>query len=320
MPAHHPVLAGLQQKVRTSDFWFNCLLYLCLGLSLWPITLWFAHSAHEQNRILNAFIVLVAACVMLIRFGRLEIREPLSLNPPARRYLLGAFGLLLVGFILRPICSSCPDGINLMIQLIPVPAYCSALASLILFVFGPSALRIARTACGSLCVFLLLSVLMQPLDWLLRALAGKWSGSALSLLGNSVSLGLRESALEPPQLILLVNQHPFHVASECNGFGVILSSLLIAVILSIYHRVGPLRGIVQLCAGLVLGFAFNTLRIVLIVLVAPMLMQHYHLMHEIIGAATYWSCLIAAWLLFKGPTNNESPETPAEDQSSKAQV
>lgn len=316
MTTHHSVIACLQQKVSSADFWFHCSLYLCLGLSLWPITLWFAHSAHEQSRILNAFIVLVAASVMLIRFGQMRITDPLSLNQPARSYLIGAFGLLVVGLILRPICSKFPDLINVLIQLIPIPAYCSALASLILFIFGPSALRIARTVCGSLCAFLLLSILMQPLDWLLRALAGKFSGATLSLLGNTVNLGLTKSAQEPPMLILMVNQNPFHVASECNGFGVILSSVLIAVILSIYHKVGPLRSIVYISTGLVLGFVFNTLRIVIIVLLAPILMQYYHLMHEAIGVVTYWGCLSLAWLLFKGPIKNE----PVEDQSSKAQI
>jgi exosortase/archaeosortase family protein len=50
---------------------------------------------------------------------------------------------------------------------------------------------------------------------------------------------------------------------------------------------------------------FNIVRIVIIVLLAPSMMEHYNLMHEIIGGATYWACLILIWLALNGPTEQE---------------
>ena len=61
----------------------------------------------------------------------------------------------------------------------------------------------------------------------------------------------------------------------------------------------------NLLAGVIIGFMFNIVRIVIIVLLAPSMMEHYHLMHEIIGGITYWACLILVWLALNGPTEPE---------------
>ena len=97
---------------------------------------------------------------------------------------------------------------------------------------------------------------------------------------------------------------PFEVAPECNGFGVILTSLLLALLLALYQRQSPPAILINLVAALFIGTAFNALRIVIIVLLAPYLMEHYHLMHEIIGVASYWTCLLTVWILMGGPTRS----------------
>ena len=153
-------------------------------------------------------------------------------------------------------------------SLLSIPAYGCALISLALFVFGEGARRIAVTVGGTLIAFLFLSMLMEPLDWPLRGLAGQWSGAVLQLLGQTVQMGLMQGEEQLPMLILLVNQHPFHVASECNGFGVILTSLLVAFLVGLYRRLG-IVDLLNIAVGCLIGFVFNTLRIVIIVLLAP---------------------------------------------------
>ncbi|WP_269525963.1 archaeosortase/exosortase family protein [Coraliomargarita parva] len=297
---------SLQQKYRKADFWVHVFLFVCLAVVFWPMTRWVAGTAHEQSRILHAFVVLCMATVLLIRFGGVEIREVLTMNRPARHALLATYGLLFGSILLRTLLPAQSLYGSLTMATLSIAAYCSALAAVVFFVFGDGVRRVVFTAVSTFGAFLLLSLFMGPLDWPLRSLAGKWSGQVLHWLGQSVEMGLWNQPSEPPMLILLVNDHPFHVASECNGFGVILTSLLLALLLSIYRRLGPGDLTMNLIAGIALGFVFNTLRIICIVLLAPHMMKHYHLMHEIVGGITFWLCLVIVWVSLKGPIREEN--------------
>lgn len=309
MPIRQQLYASFRAKCTTPNFWVHCFLFACLALALWPITQWVASSAQDQSRILHALIVLTFASVLLVRYSRIEILNPFSLNKSSRGTLIAAYGLLFFSLLAQQLVHFFPQTAHptlvFALSLLSIPAYCCALAAGILFVLGEGTRRITRTVASTLCVFLLLSLFMEPLDWPLRTLAGKWSGMALAMIGKTVELGINGNADGPPQLILLVNQQPFHVASECNGFGVILTSLLIACLLAIYRKLGPVDLLLNLLAGITMGFAFNTLRILIIVLLAPHMMEHYHLMHEIVGTITYWGCLILIWLLMNGPIRDE---------------
>lgn len=297
---------SLKEKVRLPDFWINCGVFTLLGLIFLPITLWFAASAHEQSRLLHAMLVLVMATVMLVRYGTVEIRDTFTLNPSARRALFVCFIILIVQFIGSRLA---PEPWRGLASLLIIPAFCCGLAALVRFVFGEGARRLTRTVAGTFCLFLLLSIFMQPLDWPLRGLAGQWSASALEFLGKSVELGLVSSEGSPPKLILWVEEHPFHVASECNGFGVILTSLLIGLLLALYRKLSVFDTALNLVSALAIGFVFNVVRIVIIVLLAPALMDHYMLMHEIVGSITYWGSLVLIWLVLNGPTKEEESVT-----------
>lgn len=299
MQLRRQLAISLKEKVRETDFWVNCAFFVILGFVFSNLTLWLVSSAQEQSRLLNALLVLAMATVMLVRFGGVEIKEPLSLNPSARRALVASFALLAVQF---GAAHFAPEKWKGLTSLLIIPAYCCGLAALVRFVFGEGTRRLTRTAAGALCAFLLVSIFMQPLDWPLRGLAGQWSAYALDLIGKSAELGLVGQDGSPPKLILFVNQQPFHVASECNGFGVILTSLLLALLLALYHRLGIFDTALNLFAGLAIGFFFNIVRIVIIVLLAPALMEHYMLMHEIVGGMSYWACIMLLWVALRGPT------------------
>ncbi len=309
MPLRQQLLTSLKEKSRTTDFWVHVFLYACMGIAFWPITQWFMDTAQEQSRIFHALIVLTMATVFLVRFGGITIRDPLEFNPLARRSLLITYSLLLLSFIAGQVSAMTAAAENptllLVLNTISIPAYCCGLASGALFLFGEQAKRVVFTVSGTLCAFLFLSILMEPLDWPLRNAAGQWSGWVLSWFGKSVELGMINNE-GVPQLILLVNQYPFHVASECNGFGVILTSLLIAFLLALYRRLSIFDALLNILTGVLIGFIFNTLRIVIIVMLAPSLMDHYMLMHEIVGGITYWGCLITVWLFLQGPTKEET--------------
>ena len=59
------------------------------------------------------------------------------------------------------------------------------------------------------------------------------------------------------------------VAPRCNGFGIILNGALVGLLLSVYKEHHFLNGLIQLSTALFIGFSFNILRIIGIILVAP---------------------------------------------------
>jgi exosortase/archaeosortase family protein len=307
MPIRRQIAYSFREKFRTQEFWLHALLYACLGLAFWPITQWFATTAQEQSRIFHALIVLGLATLLLVRFGGIQIREPLSLHRDARRSLIAAYAILLLSYLAKQILqASTTEPLILGLSLLQIPAYCLAIASLALFVFGQSIRRIIFTVSGTLCAFLLFSTFMEPLDWPLRGLAGQWSQTLLELLGQSTALSLVRGEQDLPILILQVNGNPYQVASECNGFGVILTSLLLSVLLALYRRLNPFDTACNIVAGITLGFLINTLRIIIIILLAPHMMSQYMLMHEIVGGLTYWGCVIAVWWILNGPVHEEA--------------
>ena len=299
MPIRKQLAASFRQKCRQQDFWLHCLLLGLLVIALWPLTVWFAQTAYDQSRVLHALAVLCFASVLIVRFGGIEINNPLEMNSSAQRALLAAYGFLFISSLGKYL--GLVDWIGLFI----VPAYCCALAAGVRFVFGEGTQRLTHTVASTLFLFLLLSIYMEPMDWPLRSLAGQWSSHILDLLGQSTELSVAREGNAPPMLILLVSEHPFHVASECNGFGVILTSLLLSLLLAIHRSSSIPAAALNMLAGTIIGFTFNVMRIVIIVLLAPTLMEYYHLMHEIVGGITYWSSLVIIWILLNGPTRSE---------------
>jgi len=298
---------SFRERAPTADFWLSLLPLACLALVFWPMTQWVAATAHAQSRILHALVVLGMAILFLVRFGGASVVQTLRLNASARRALFLSYALLFSGYLAHFFIDTNEDLPRLLVGIVNIAAYCGGIAAFVFFVFGEGIRRVVFTAAGTFGAFLVLSTFMDFLDWPLRTLAGKWSGSVLSLLGQEIELGLVQPKAEPPMLILSANDHPFHVASECNGFGVILTSLLIALLLSLYRRLGPVDLAVNLVAGIAFGIAFNILRITIIVLLAPHMMAHYDLMHEIVGGITFWLCLALVWLFLNGPIRDEAP-------------
>ena len=300
----------LKENYQSCEFWYYCILYLLLSIAFWPITQWFADTAQEQSRILHAFIIIVFATGFLVRFSKVEISAAFSLNSRARVTLIGAYTLLFIGYInqlfVLKLTNASALFFSLFSALINISSYCLAVASVSFFLFGKHLDRIIYTISGTFCVFLLLSTLLEPLDWPLRGIAGQWSAALLGLVKQSVALQLHQIGNGASQILLIVNGQPYHVATECNGFGIILTSILISVMLVIFRRRSYFDCMLNIMTGAFIGLVFNILRIISIVMLAPLMMNHYHLMHEIIGGIAYWSCLLFVWWLFKGPIEYES--------------
>lgn len=298
--------SGLEGKGGGSR-WLPWLLYGLTALIFLPVTQWLLTQTWEQQQLRHAFIILGFAGAILVYHHRLKLRPVWQFDNLHLYLLMGAFGLFgLSGLFLK----AEPEALKLLGMLAMMTSYLLALASALLFAFGRRVGRFLRAMLGAFALFMLMVLLMPWMDWPLRALAGQGSQEVLGWIGRSAELGLSQATGEPV-LYLVTNGIPFQVAAECNGFGVMTAALLLTMLLVIYKRVRLFDKGLLLVAAVVLSFIFNTLRIVVIVQLAPHMMDHYFLMHEIVGSIAYYGCLGAIWWLIEGFGERTPPATEA---------
>ena len=255
-----------------ADRWLPGLVYLATALVFLPVLHWLASRAAAQEQLLHAFLVFLFTGALLAIQRQLDLRPVLRFTDTCLYLLLGSYGLLAVAALTK---------INLTV----LAALCLFLASFLLFLLGDGKRRFIYSSVAAFALFTAFALLMPVLDWPLRTVAGRCSAFGLGLFGQETALGLVGSA-EGPKLILLNEGVPFHVAAECNGFGILSSCLLMAVILVLYQPMPWTKRLGGLVLAALFGFLFNTIRIVVIVLLAPVVPDHYMLMHEAVGLAT----------------------------------
>lgn len=163
-------------------------------------------------------------------------------------------------------------------------------------------------------VFGILVLVLPYADVPLRFVAGRFSAGILEFFGGETQLAVtqREGA---GILLLFVNGRPFEVAPECNGFGLLGSSLILTGVLVAYRRIGGLDTLLLFLAAGVVAVIGNLVRIVVIVTLAPHVGDHYFLMHEIVGNVALYASLGLLFWLISGfgarPRHDPGKETPA---------
>jgi exosortase/archaeosortase family protein len=275
----------LSSRLRESDFWLGVFVFVATTLALYPVLHWLIESTLAQERLLHAFLVLAFFSFTLLY--RRERMPPLSLSlsPLAVRCLFACYGFILIALLSHW-------------TFLLLPALCAIIAAFLFFLSDEFRPRLVAALVGALAGFVALSWLMEPLDWPLRMVAGMTSQFFFDWIGSDVQLGVIGSA-EGPRLILAVSKQLFEVAPECNGFGVITSSLLLTTLVGIYSGLRATGLLLWLLIALAIGLFANWLRIAIIVTLAPHMMPHYDLMHEIVGGITYWASLIGLWFLLQ---------------------
>lgn len=273
-----------KQSTQHGDFWIGGILYAITALAFLPITLWLVHKTQQNAQILNSLLVLVFVLILLVLNDRHTLKLHYTLNAQAQWLLLASYLLMGVASI---------SGISPLVLL----AYSLAIGSFLYFLFGTPYRQIIISGTAAIIFFFAMIVFLPLFDWPLREIAGQLAATGLQSMGYEVQLGW-VAAHQAPMLILIMGDVPFHVAAECNGFGIITSSLILAIILTFYQRPAWSRISLNLLLTLALGFLFNSLRIIAIVLLAPIVGdQYYMFMHEAIGLFSTYSCLLLIWFL-----------------------
>lgn len=252
-----------------------------------PLTLWFARATIQSEQLLHGLVVLALGAAMLFMERRERLRLSLEFGRRSQALLMASYAFLLAFYL---------SGLGWLIIL----AYLSAIAATAIFLFGERLTRVALALTAAFGVFLGLAALLSELDWPLRTLAGQNAGWLLGLLGKEVSLAVVGTRAEPV-LLMRVDGTPFNVAAECNGFGLLTASLMLATLLTLYRRVPWLDKGLLILQAVLIGFVFNLLRIVIIVLLAPVVgRENYLLMHEAVGITLFYGALILLWWMVFG--------------------
>lgn len=262
-----------------------------------PVIHWVTRQTLLHEQLKHAFIVLGLAGYAVLMPRRYKIPVVLAFGSASLLQLTLAFVILALSLLL-----SWPIGI--------LPAALLALSAWILFAFGPGVRRAANILLAVFAGYVFFMVTLPWLDWPLRAMAGTQAAWVLHHLGYETSLSLAHP--ENPLLLLMVDGRTFEVAAECNGFGMLSSTVLLALLLVARLRRPFFDKVISLLLAAFIGSIANTLRIVAICMAAPRFPDHYHLMHEAIGIFFFWGALALVWFILKaGPPRQRPRSEPA---------
>ena len=250
-----------------------------------------------REQIKQGMMLLVAAAALIIWQHRHDLHIAAEINNRALGLLAGAFACIGVAGV-----SNWP--------LLMLPGLTLGMAGSLQILLGASGYRFLKPLVAGVAMLMVIILIFPVLDWPLRQLAGVEAARVLGALGLAPQLAIANPT-HNPQLLLKVGAQVFLVATECNGFGIITSGALLALLAGeISHRSRWFIAVMMLIA-LFTGFFVNLLRILAITQLAPCMPQHYHIMHEIVGTVMLWIGLgLIGWLAWR-PQASVLPKTPA---------
>jgi exosortase len=258
-----------------------------VGLVYVPLLHWLGwETLHTQQLVNGAFLVFFAL-VICVR----DAVDELRFDPQ-----VGAHGIGLIA--LAFVCLGVASRWHSMSLAFLLLSACLAFAGIVSLVLGQAGARQFLPALSAFFVFGVLVGLVPRLDWPLRAMAARQAGSLLATLGVPVKIGLE--AGQPAQLFLSVKDRVFVVATECNGFGLLTASLIVATTLAFQYRLPWVQKLSLWALAVPIAIVCNFVRIVSICLVAPQVALPYGFVHETLGLIFYFLGLGLIWKIAGG--------------------
>ena len=269
-------------RVHFPDVAIVIVIGVLIALLYVPLVYWLGWMTLHRQQLANGALLVVIALAICVRdaVGKLRLQPQFG----SLGVSLLALGLLYLWLAGRS-----------RVWLLPLVllSLCFAFAAIMSFLFGKQGARHFVPALGAFFVFGVLVGLFPRLDWPLRTIAGQYAGGLLSSMGVPVRLALAEG--QPPQLLLAVKGQIYEVATECNGFGLLMSSLIVATVLAFQYRMPGLSKLGLLALAVPVAIVCNFLRIVSICLVAPRVSLPYGFVHEALGLIFYFLGLGLVW-------------------------
>jgi exosortase/archaeosortase family protein len=259
------------------------LVGVLLGLVYAPLLIWLGATSFKVEQLQTGGVLVLFAIVICMRDTISSLRLEPNLNNQ---------GLAL--FFLGMACLSFAGKYQRWVLPMYLLSFCLSFAAIISFLFGRLGVRQFMPALGGFLVFGILAGSFPTLDWPLREVAAKHSGAVLSWLGVHVQVAYVPA--RPPELLLATHGQIFVVATECNGFGLLTSSLLLATILGLQYHLAWIRKLGLFAFAIPTAIIFNFLRIATICMIAPRFPRtSYHFIHETVGTILYLAGLAIVW-------------------------
>ncbi|MSR65191.1 MAG: exosortase/archaeosortase family protein [Verrucomicrobiae bacterium] len=254
-----------------------------LGLVYAPLLVWLGATSFKVEQLQTGGVLVLFAIVICMRDTISSLRIEPNLNTQG-------LALFFLGMAFLSFAGKYQHWVLPMYLL----SFCLSFAAIISFLFGKLGVRQFLPALGGFLVFGILAGSFPALDWPLREVAAKHSGAFLSWLGVQVQVAYVPA--RPPELLLATHGQIFVVATECNGFGLLTSSLLLATILGFQYRLAAIRKLGLFAFAIPAAIIFNFLRIAAICMIAPRFPKtSYDFIHETVGTILYLAGLAIVW-------------------------
>ncbi|CAM2869717.1 exosortase/archaeosortase family protein [Rariglobus hedericola] len=277
------------------------VLVLCTVIAFWPVTRWMFHEVAASQQIRQSFVLLGAAAGLVFWQHAREWRLKLEISNTALILIGSAYAFTALAWWTK-------------LPLLVLPAFALGLGGILHVIVGSEAWRFVKPLFIGFVACLIIILLFPLLDWPLRQMAGINAARFLHALGFTPQLSVISDP--EPRLLLNTGKNIFHVATECNGFGLITSGAVLALLAGgiANRRVIALMWLVPV--AMIIGFVFNLLRILVICLLAPTFPNNYHTLHETAGILLLWAGLgLIGWLAWRPAAEvaappSDTPENP----------
>jgi len=271
-------------RVPSSGLWVVLAIGVLIGLLYVPLLHWLGSKTLHTQQLLNGALLVVFALAICVRDAVDKLRFTVQISN---------LGISLI--VLALLCFWLAARWKFWMLPLVLLSACLAFAGIVSFLLGKAGVRQFLPAVSAFFVFGVLVGLVPTLDWPLRELAARYAGGLLAAFGVPVRIALENG--RPAQLLLSVENHVFVVATECNGFGLLTSSLIVATTLAFLHRLPWLEKLSLWAVSIPIAIVCNFLRILSICLVAPRAPLPYGFVHETLGMVFYFLGLGLIWKL-----------------------
>lgn len=276
----------LEKGDQRVDRIFLVIILIVTVMAYAPLVRGVWELSAQTTQALNAFVLLGVALLEAL----LSVLKVYPFRPS-----INTHGFLLLGLS----CLALVAASFTAIWVLYVLGLCLNVGALLSFCFGRRGVEMFYPALAAFGLIVLMLVMVPQVDGALRLVAGKASAWVLPYLGIRTDFVVQQ---EPFEVILVAERGAgvFNVVTECNGFGILLSSVILTWILALRRRVRWYSLVLLLLLSAGIGLVFNIIRIVAIALTSLQTTIRYGLIHEGLGSLIYLmalgSILLLNWL------------------------